>query len=162
MLNEAAQRHFDAGLAYVDDPNGPKWEEALKEFRAAYAESPTWKLMNNIGLCALNLERDGEAIEAFKQYLAHGGETDLNSKARKQIEKDVAMLSASLVTVSIEVEPPEATLVDERRNSKGETLVNRYSLKHGKAMLGVHPGHHLRGEVRLPAVPTWPVRMVRM
>jgi hypothetical protein len=141
-LSDAAQRHFDAGIAYVDDPTGSKWEEALTEFRAAYAESPTWKLMNNIGLCALNLERDGEAIEAYKEYLSHGGEKGLAAKQRAQIEKDIAMLSAGLVTVTVSVEPPDATVVDERRNSKGELLVNRYPVKYGKAVLGLHPGHH--------------------
>lgn len=141
-LSDTAQQHFDAGVAYVDDPSGSKWEEALKEFRAAYADSPTWKLMNNIGLCALNLERDGEAIDAYKEYLAHGGEKDLSAKARKQIEKDIAMLTASLVRVTVEVEPGDATLVDERKNSKGELLVNRYPVAGGKASLGLHPGHH--------------------
>jgi hypothetical protein len=141
-LNEAAQKHFDAGVAYVDDPSGSKWEEALTEFQAAYAESPTWKLLNNIGLCALNLERDGEAIEAYKEYLAHGGEKGLTAKQRAQIEKDIAMLSAGLVTVTISVEPPNATVVDERRNSKGDMLINRYPVKFGKAVLGLHPGHH--------------------
>ncbi|HMA94301.1 MAG TPA: hypothetical protein VKP30_16530, partial [Polyangiaceae bacterium] len=68
-LGDEAQKHFDAGLAYADDPTGPKWEEAFKEFRAAYTLSQNWKILNNIGLCALNLERDGEAIEAYKDYL---------------------------------------------------------------------------------------------
>ncbi|HEY5956647.1 MAG TPA: hypothetical protein VIV60_08845 [Polyangiaceae bacterium] len=141
-LNDEAQKHFDAGVAYVDDPSGSKWEEALKEFRAAYTESPTWKLMNNIGLCALNLERDGEAIEAYKEYLAHGGEKDLSPKQRKQIEKDIATLSASLVRVTVEVEPSEAMLFDERKTSKGELLVNRYAVKDGKVSIGIHPGRH--------------------
>jgi hypothetical protein len=141
-LNDEAQKHFDAGVAYVDDPSGSKWEEAYKEFRAAYAESPTWKLMNNIGLCALNLERDGEAIDAYKEYLAHGGEKDLPAKQRKQIEKDIATLSASLVRVTLEMEPAEGTLFDERKTSKGELLINRYAIKDGKVSIGIHPGHH--------------------
>lgn len=141
-LNDEAQKHFDAGLAYADDPGGPKWYEALKEFQAAYAISPTWKLKNNIGLCALNLERDGEAIEAYKEYLAHGGEKNLSAKQRKQIEKDIAMLSASLVKVELEVEPADAVIVDERRNEKGELRVNRYPVQSGKASIGIHPGAH--------------------
>lgn len=141
-LNEEAQKHFDAGLAYADDPSGPKWYEALTEFQAAYSISPTWKLKNNIALCALNLERDGEAIEAYKEYLSHGGEKDLTAKQRKQIEKDIAMLSASLVKVSIAVEAPGAVIMDERRNEKGELRVNRYPVQEGKASLGIHPGAH--------------------
>jgi hypothetical protein len=139
--NTQAQTHYDAGLAYVDDPSGPKWEEALREFRAAYKASGQWKLQNNIGLCALNLERDQEAIEAYRDYLARSGD-DLPADKRKQIEKDVATLSASLVHVEVGVEPGEASVVDERKNSKGEVVSNRYQIVNGKVSLGIHPGHH--------------------
>ncbi|HEY5957713.1 MAG TPA: hypothetical protein VIV60_14215 [Polyangiaceae bacterium] len=141
-LSDAAQRHFDAGLLYIDDPSGAKWDEALKAFRAAYALSPTWKLMNNIGLCALNLERDGEAIEAYQLYLNNGGEKGLTAKERKQIENDVAMLSASLVTVTIDVEPRDALLVDERRTAQGKLVINEYPITGGRISVGIHPGVH--------------------
>jgi hypothetical protein len=139
--NAEAQRHYDAGLAYVDEPNGPKWEEALREFRAAYTASGQWKLQNNIGLCALNLERDEEAIEAYQDYLARSGD-ELAADKRRQIEKDVATLSAGLVRVELEVIPVDATVLDERRNSKGELVSNRYTITEGKISLGLHPGHH--------------------
>ncbi len=141
-LDNAAKEHFKAGIAYADDPSGPKWEEALKEFRAAYRTTPTSKLMNNIGLCALNLERDGEAIEAFEAYLAGGGESDLKPKHRKQIETDIATLKASLVKVSLQAVPDELTLIDKRENAKGQVVINLYQVKGGKASLGLHPGRH--------------------
>jgi len=141
-LSPEAQKHFEAGLAYADDPSGPKWDEAMKEFLAAYAISPTWKLKNNIGLCALNLERDGEAIENYTDYLDHGGERGLSEKHRKQIKKDIAMLTASLVRVTLEVEPAEAAITDERKTAKGELRVNRYHATGGNASLGLHPGTH--------------------
>jgi hypothetical protein len=137
-----AKKHFEAGVSYVDDPSGAKWEEALKEFRAAYEISHNWRLMNNIAVCAMNLERDGEAIEAYTQYLAKAGPKELSAKQRSQAEKDLAMLSASLVKVKVDVEPLDAVLVDERQNSKGELLVNRYPAKDGVAAVGMHPGHH--------------------
>ena len=139
--NTEAQRHYDAGLAYVDDPTGPKWDEALREFRMAYKASGQWKLQNNIGLCALNLERDAEAIAAYKDYLAQSA-GELPTDKRKQIEKDVATLSASLVHVEIEVEHKDATIVDERKNTKGEIVSNRYPVHRGKTSLGIHPGYH--------------------
>lgn len=139
--SEVARQHFKAGIAYVEDPSGPKYEEALQEFRRAYAESPLPKIMNNIGLCALHLERDGEAIEAYEIYLK-GNSADLTASVRKQVEKDVAMLKASLVKVSVSGEPKSLSLVDERRNSSGALVVNRYKLKDGVAALGLHPGHH--------------------
>jgi hypothetical protein len=141
-LDASAKEHFKAGLAYADDPSGPKWEEALTEFRAAYATSPTHKLLNNIGLCALNLERDGEAIEAFEGYLAGGAESDLKPKHRKQIETDIATLKASLVRVAIQAVPDEVTLIDKRENAKGQMVINLYKVKGGKTNLGLHPGRH--------------------
>jgi len=137
----AARQHFKAGVAYVEDPDGAKYDEALQEFRKAYAESPLPKIMNNIGLCALHLERDGEAIEAYEIYLK-GNSADLTPQVRKQVEKDVAMLKSSLVKVSLFGEPKDVNIVDERRNSKGDMVVNRYKLKDGLASLGLHPGHH--------------------
>lgn len=141
-LSAEAQRHFEAGLAYADDPGGPKWEEALKEFQLAHEASPTPKLMNNIGVCALNLERDGEAIEAYKAYLAGGAEVDLKPKQRKQIETDIATLSASLVKISLKSVPAEVTLIDKRENTKGQLVRNVYHLKGGAGSLGIHPGLH--------------------
>jgi hypothetical protein len=140
-VTDAARKHFKAGVAYVEDPSGPKYEEALQEFRKAFAESPASKIMNNIGFCALNLERDGEAIEAYEIYLA-GNTSDLTPAIRKQVEKDVAMLKASLVRVQFTVQPADVSIVDERRNSKGELIVNRYKLTGGSVSLGIHPGHH--------------------
>jgi hypothetical protein len=140
-VTESARKHFKAGVAYIEDPSGAKYEEALQEFRRAYAESPTPKIMNNIGFCALSLERDGEAIEAYEIYLA-GNSSDLTPAIRKQVEKDVAMLKSSLVKVQLTVQPVDASVVDERRNSKGELVVNRYKLAGGGAALGLHPGHH--------------------
>jgi hypothetical protein len=139
--NTEAQRHYDAGLAYVDDPTGPKWDEALREFRMAYKASGQWKLQNNIGLCALNLERDAEAIAAYKDYLAQSA-GELPADKRKQIEKDIATLSASLVHVEVEVEHTDATIVDERKNTRGEIVSNRYPVQSGKTHLGIHPGYH--------------------
>jgi hypothetical protein len=141
-LSKAAKMHVKAGISYVDDPSGPKWEEALKEFQLAYAETPSPKLMNNIGLCALNLERDGEAIEAFKAYLAGGAESELKPKQRKQIENDIETLSAGLVKVSIQTVPDEVTLIDKRENAKGQIVINLYQVKGGATSLGLHPGRH--------------------
>ena len=141
-LSERAIKHFNAGVAYADDPAGAKWEEAYREFLAAYADTPSWILKNNIGLCALNLERDGDAIAAFKEYLANGGEPGLLPKHRKQIETDILTLSASLVTVEVQSEPAQLTLVDERKNSNGKLVINSYPVTDGKVSIGIHPGRH--------------------
>jgi hypothetical protein len=66
----------------------------------------------------------------------------LTPKVRKQVEQDIAMLKTSLVKVTLSSEPKNISIVDERRNSQGALVVNRYKLGEGATVLGLHPGHH--------------------
>jgi hypothetical protein len=137
-----AKEHFEAGLAHLDDPEGPKYEEAYREFHAAYAELPSYRIANNIGYCAFALERDAEALQMYQLYLSKASDKDVPKAKRVQLEKDVQSLRAGLVKVSLKVQPANATLVDERFTTKGTTVVNRYPLENGSASLGIHPGNH--------------------
>lgn len=141
VISDSARQHFQAGVSYLEDPSGSKYEEALQEFRKAYGESKASKILNNVGLCALNLERDGEAIEAYEAYLA-GKSADITPEVRKQVERDIAMLKSSLVKVELSAEPADVSIVDERRNSKGDLVLNHYNLTGGSSKLGLHPGRH--------------------
>ena len=142
VITSKAREHFKAGVAYVDDPNGPKYEEAYREFRIAHADSPTYRILTNIGLCALNLERDSEAIEAYEEYLAHATAEDIPKNKRAIMERDVATMKASLVRVTVTTPVTNISLADERVPSKGNVVINRYEVKDGKVALGIHPGHH--------------------
>jgi len=136
------EKHFTAGLAYIDDPSGPKLEEAYREFHTAYALCPSYKILSNIGYCALHLERDAEAIDAYRKFLASANNKEMTPRQRKQMESDVQMLSASLVTVTLQTVPATVTVVDERFPSKGPAIVNRYNGTNGSIELGIHPGNH--------------------
>jgi hypothetical protein len=142
VVTDHARQHFKAGVAYIDDPTGPKYEEAYGEFHQAYAESPSYKILSNIGLCALNLERDGEAIDAYTRFLAVAKAEDIPADKRKLTERDIAMLKASLVTITFSSVPADVILIDERLPTKGSNVTNRYELKGGKLTLGIHPGQH--------------------
>lgn len=142
VLSAKAKQHFDAGLAYVDEPNGPKHEEAYYEFKLAYADSPTYLILANIGYCAFYLERDGEAIEAYEGYLAKATPQDIPAKKRARMELDIQTLKASLVKVTYTTTPKALTIIDERIPSKGSPIKNRYELTTGTLGLGIHPGHH--------------------
>jgi hypothetical protein len=142
VVTDRARQHFKAGVAYIDDPTGPKYEEAYGEFHQAYAESPSYKILSNIGLCALNLERDGEAIDAYTKFLAVAKAEDIPTDKRKLMERDIAMLKASLVTITISSVPADVTLIDERLPTKGSSVTNRYDINSGKLTLGIHPGQH--------------------
>lgn len=137
-----ARQHFQAGLAHVDDPAGPKYEEAYREFKAAYADTPSYEIALNVGYCAFFLERDAEALEMYELYLSQAEPSEIPKKKRAQMDKDIQSLRSGLVKVQLKVTPSQATLIDERFPSKGPNIVNRYPIASGVADLGIHPGTH--------------------
>lgn len=140
-ISERARIHFNAGVSLLQDPDGPRYEEAYSEFRAAYAESPSWKMLGNLGIAAMKLERDGEAIEAFKKYLAEGGGA-LEAEEKAQMQRDLATLMAGVVTVEISSLPPGAYVIDERIAVQGPPVKNSYGPLSGKLVIGMHAGQH--------------------
>src|SRR4051812_18719060 len=72
QITPEARARFSAGVNLLKDPEAPRYEEAYREFKAAYAASPSYKILGNLGLCAMKLERDEEAIDAYERYLKEG------------------------------------------------------------------------------------------
>jgi len=125
----------------LQDPEGARYEEAYREFTAAYRASPSWKILGNLGIAAMKLERDGEAIDAFTKYLAAGAST-LDAAERAQFESDLATLKTAVVSVTLSSDPPGAEFIDERVPVTGSVITNRYTSMGGSATIGVRPGHH--------------------
>jgi hypothetical protein len=150
---EEGKRAFKAGVILLQDPDGARYEEARIQFRKAYDLVGSWKVLGNLGLCSLKLERDGEAAEAYEKYLAQGGK-EIDASERTQVERDLAALKAQMVHVHLELPDASGTIVDQRERARGDTVGNDYRVV-GMAMdLGLHPGHHVikarlsRGEAR--------------
>lgn len=141
QITEAARQHFKAGVNFMQDPDGARYEEAYREFTAAYAASPSWKILGNLGIAAMKLERDGEAIDAMERYLNEGGK-ELPADEREQFERDLSTLKASVVRVTLTSVPPGAVVTDERIPVQGATVTNRYTLESGQLQLGIRTGHH--------------------
>lgn len=141
-ITDAARKHFNAGVALLRDPDGARYEEAYAEFKVAYQASPSWKILGNLGITAMKLERDGEAIEAFSRYLEEGGK-NIDAGERADIERDLATLRASAVTVLLTTTPAEISVSDERTPSQGSPVRNRYQSQGGSLRLQIRPGHHL-------------------
>jgi len=141
-VSDAARQHFKTGVAYLQDPDGARYDEAYAEFKAAYADSPSWKILGNLGITALKLERDGEAIEDFRKYL-EGGKDQIDPAERAQMERDLMTTQAGVVYLSIKSDPPGALIVDERQPLAGRAVVNRYELAaDGTLRIGVRRGRH--------------------
>jgi hypothetical protein len=128
-------------VAFLQDPDGARYAEALREFQAAYADSPSWKILGNLGISAMKLERDGEAVEAFTKYLAGGG-ARIDAAERAQVQRDLDMLSAGVVWVTLRSTPAGAQLTDERMPVAGSPVVNRYPELTQDLRIGVRPGRH--------------------
>jgi hypothetical protein len=145
-VSPEARKLFKTGVALLRERTGPKYEEAYRAFKAAYRVSPSPKILGNLGLCAMMLERDGEAIAAYRRYLDEVG--DIADDERKEIERELALLEASAVALSLDVSPVgEAVVIDERRPVKGLPVINRYELNGERLSLRIRAGlHHLRVE----------------
>lgn len=140
-ISEQARKHFAAGVALLQDPDGEKVEEAYREFKTAYDLSHSPKVLGNMGLCAMRLERDGEAIDAYSQYLREV--KDIDPDERAQIVRDLETLSVGVARITIEVDKPGARLVDVRSPVRGERITNVYGPFDGKTVIGLRPGHHV-------------------
>jgi hypothetical protein len=140
-ITEEARAHFSAGVSFLEDPDGARYDDAYREFSAAYAASPSWKILGNLGISAMKLERDGEAIDALSKYLSQGGK-EIDRDERQQVERDLKTLQAGVAYVTLSFEPQGVTLTDERVPQSGSPVVNRYVPAGASMKLGVHPGHH--------------------
>lgn len=140
-VSDSAREHFKTGVAFLQDPDGARYEEAYREFKAAYQDSPSWKILGNLGLSAMKLERDGEAVEAYEKYLKEGGD-QIEKNERAQVERDLATTKAGLVWVTIQANPAGAYFVDERAPSAGGLVTNRYEASNGPLRIGIRSGAH--------------------
>jgi hypothetical protein len=144
-VSDEAKKRFKAGVDFLKDPDGARYEEAYREFKAAYQISPSWKILGNLGLCSLKLERNSEAVEAYERYLREGG-ADIDPGERAQIEKDVNLVktSSAEVTLSAQGGRGDVSVLDQRTKSNGAMAINIYPLPAGKPLkLLMQAGRHV-------------------
>jgi hypothetical protein len=135
-----ARRHFKAGVALLQDPEGQRFEEAFIEFKTAYDLSHSPKVLGNIGLCAMKLERDGEAIRAYERYLAEV--PDIDPEERAQIVHDLETMKTSVVRLTVTARKKGVVLVDTRTPVQGSIVRNEYEVPEDRLEVLIHPGQH--------------------
>jgi hypothetical protein len=141
-ISDEARTHFAAGVALLQDPKAPRYEDAYREFKAAYAASPSYRILGNLGLCAMKIERDAEAIEAFETYLKEAG-PELTQAEREQMQRDLLTLKAGIVRVTVSSNPPGASIVDVRTPIEGNDVRNAYGPVSAPLVLGLRRGRHV-------------------
>ena len=110
---DEGKRAFAAGVILLQDPDGAKYEEAIVQFHRAYELVGSWKILGNVGLCALKLERDGDAIEAYEKYL-EGGKAEIAPDEKTQVERDLIAVRAQVVRATLVLPAGGGSIVDER------------------------------------------------
>jgi hypothetical protein len=158
-ISDDARAKFNVGVTLLTDPEGPRYEEAYRAFKAAYASSPSSKILGNLGLCAMKLERDDEAIAAYEKYLAD--DKDLSRAEQQQVTSDLAALKAAVAHVTLESDPSGAEIFDVRVPVRGERVLNDYGTVAQPTRLGLHQGTH-QLTARLAGYPdqTWDIDIV--
>jgi hypothetical protein len=141
-ISANANRRFKEGVRYLKTKEADRYERAYREFKAAYSDSPSWKILGNLGIVAQELERDGEAIDAFRGYLKGGGK-ELSADERKQFQDDLELLESGHATVTLTTAPDGAWIVDEHVPETGASVVNRYGPTSGPLELRIRGGHHV-------------------
>ncbi|MES1188907.1 MAG: hypothetical protein ABUL60_34140 [Myxococcales bacterium] len=136
---ETAKRYFQNGVELITAAQ-PNFQDAYYQFQLAYRESgQSWKVLGNLGLCALKLERDQEAAGYYEQYLKKGG-SEIAAEERNAIEQDLLLLKGNLATVRLSSPVADLKIVDRRAGSSAPA--QSYSLKDGALDLELRAGNH--------------------
>lgn len=136
-----AREHMAAGSAFYNDPSGHKCEEAIREFKKAFELSGSANAAKGVAVCALELERDGEALQYYEQYLSRP-KKDPNPEEVAQAERDVKALKAAVSWITVKANVEGVRLTDTRTPSRGSPVINRYVIGKDPVKLGIHPGDH--------------------
>jgi hypothetical protein len=138
-----AREQFNVGVSLLQDPDGANYEEAFKAFMRAYTATPSWKILGNLGLSALKIERYNDGIEAYERYLAQAAD-QLDPAELEQVKRDLNVMKATSGTLVLTVEGATGvTVEDTRTRSVGGPVVNLYSVPaSGSITLRLAGGHH--------------------
>jgi hypothetical protein len=105
-----AATHFERGVKLYEEQD---WRAALIEFDRAYAVSPQYRVLYNIGQCDFQLADYAGARAAFEKYLADGGALVPDAR-REQVRASIEELGGrvALVRVVTDVDGAEVTVDD--------------------------------------------------
>lgn len=131
-----SRAQFAAGVSFLEQG---KYAEAYGKFKEAYALSPRWTALGNLGIAAAHLERDGEAIDAMVQYLQRGG-TEITAKEARAVRSDVERLQKE--SASVTLEGVGTFWVIDTRVAGNDSVVNEYGPFDDRAELRVRAGQH--------------------
>jgi len=138
QVSDEARTSFRAGVKHLK-ATPPDHQAAFEAFRDAYADSPSPKILGNLGLAAAKLERDGEAIKAYERYLKEAGAK--SPAEQRAIDADLKSLRARVAYLRLTGLPDGAELQD-RRVDGNAAIENEYVGDGPSITLGLRAGRH--------------------
>jgi tetratricopeptide (TPR) repeat protein len=105
-----AATHFDRGVKLYEERD---FRTALVEFERAYALSPQYRVLYNIGQCRYQLEDYVGSLQAFDKYLS-GGSEQIPQDRREQVQASINELRGRVAHVRVvaNVDGAEVTVDD--------------------------------------------------
>ncbi len=137
-ISEEAKLYFKNGVDLIQS-QPPNYQDAYYQFKLAYEKSKSWKVLGNFGLCAFKLERDGEAIQDYTDYLKGGG-NDIDPEERAAMRRDLLVLNGNSAGVTLTSATGELDIVDSRAGSSAPP--QSYHMLGGKLALRLRAGTH--------------------
>lgn len=137
-ISEEAKLYFKNGVELIQ-ATPPNYQDAYYQFKLAYEKSRSWKVLGNLGLCALKLERDGEALAAYTEYLKSGGK-EVDPEERTALERDTLLISGNSAVLNLTSAVPDADLIDTRAGSS--VPPQTYKFQNGVLALRLRAGTH--------------------
>lgn len=135
-ISEEAKLYFKNGVELIQG-QPPNYQDAYYQFKLAWEKSKSWKVLSNWGLCALKLERDGEAIWAYTEYLK---QKDIDPDERKDLERDLLLLNGNAASVTLASDVADLEVIDARAGSS--VPPQTYRLDGGQLALRLRAGSH--------------------
>ncbi|HVR19223.1 MAG TPA: hypothetical protein VMS65_06000 [Polyangiaceae bacterium] len=137
-ISEEAKLYFRNGVELIQG-TPPNYQDAYYQFKLAYEKSKSWKVLGNLGLCSFKLERDGEALDAYNEYLKSGG-AEIDPDERKALERDVLVITGNSAAVNLASSVPEVEIIDARAGSS--VPPQTYKFQAGTLALRLRAGTH--------------------
>ncbi len=137
-ISEEAKAYFKNGVELIQD-QPPNYQDAYYQFRLAYEKSKSWKVLGNLGLCSFKLERDGEAIQFYTDYLKGGG-NDIDPDERSALQRDLLVLNGNSAGITLSSAATDIDVTDSRAGSSAPP--QSYRLEGGKLALRLRAGTH--------------------
>jgi hypothetical protein len=114
-ISEEAKLYFRNGVDLIQ-ASPPNYQDAYYQFKLAFEKSKSWKVLGNLGLCALKLERDGEALQYYTEYLKGGG-NDIDPDERAALEREMLLINGNTAIVDVSASIPDVDVTDVRAGS---------------------------------------------